>query len=342
MRHMLRLSACVGFVVTLVLAGNRCSPAARRAPPGPLTRSVSTVYPGTPDHANRYLPGVQVRTAKEVDTQSGCSGVLISRRLVVTAGHCVCMKREIVAGDAEKAAKAVEKAFSSRSKQEKEAILAEVLGKAHTIIDGSRCADFTIAALLAYSPPAATEADPEDDLELDYSVKERSGSIRAHPNLLVLYDEQGLTLFKDTDLATIVLRKPLQEEAPPVKLAQAEIQDGAPVIMVGYGPGDNSRGAKEYGDRYYGEGRVVRVARSDSGDVQFHTGHPAGGNLAASVDAGDSGGPCFSKADATVLLGIASAYTLDDEGSKLSIFTSVYPHRKWLQQVAREAGEVVH
>jgi hypothetical protein len=151
------------FIMGLWCVLGACSPGStvRDAPVqgadsfgGPLTRSISAVHPGRMDVTNRYLPGVSVRTpAKIADGQSDCSGVLISPRVVVTAGHCVCKKKKVAAAATEKVSKEVERAFRSKPAEEKSEILGRVLNEAATVIDGSDCASLSIVSLTTYPPP---------------------------------------------------------------------------------------------------------------------------------------------------------------------------------------------
>jgi hypothetical protein len=58
------------------------------------------------------------------------------------------------------------------------------------------------------------------------------------------------------------------------------------------------------------------------------------GNPAAHLFRGDSGGACLSKTNA--LVGIAASTARNPRGETLSVFTSVYAHRDWLQQQLRD------
>jgi hypothetical protein len=306
---------------------------------GPLTRSVSTVHPGQRDVTNRYLPSVGVRTpAKREDGQDNCSGVLISPHVVVTAGHCVCRKRKLAEADKRKVAASVDKAFSPNSSKEKSALLNEVLEEATTIIDKSSCAELSIISVMTYPPSTGTQGT-RDGVDLSYSVNEYKGDVLPHDDLMILYDENNWTVFKEVDLAVVILRNPVRGLARTATLAKSEVRTDEFVVMAGYGLGEDDENAKIYGDRYSGESQVLRVAESGSGNVQFLTGGQArNGGMAANVYRGDSGAPCFRRSGRAELLGIASAQTEDDEGNKLSVFTSIYPHREWLKKIVSEAG----
>jgi hypothetical protein len=261
--------------------------------------------------------------------------VLISPRVVVTAGHCVCRKRQLDTADTERVTKSVGKAFLSRPDAEKSAVLKEVLDEAATVIDSTDCAGLSIVSVTTY-PPTTARRRARDSADLSYSVREYKGEALAHDELMILYDENGWTVFKEVDLAVIVLKKPVQGVAQTVRLARSEAQSGEVVVMVGYGLGDDDENAKTYGDRYVGESQIVKVAPSESGNLQFLTGgQTRDGGTAASVYGGDSGAPCFRKTGE--LIGLASAYMEDEAGEKLSIFTSIYPHREWLRKIIADA-----
>ena len=178
-----------------------------------------------------------------------------------------------------------------------------------------------------------------DGADLSYSVNEYKGDILPHDDLMILYDENSWTVFKEVDLAVVILRNPVRGIARTATLAKSEVQSDEFVVMAGYGLGEDDENAKIYGDRYFGESQIVRVVQSGSGNVQFLTGRQArDGGMAANVYRGDSGAPCFRSSGGAELLGVASAQTEDEKGNKLSVFTSVYPHREWLKKTVAEAG----
>ena len=109
------VSAC--FLAILVVAGSGCFGKALGQEDSPwqddlvdreLLHRKSATFPGPRDVANRYRSVIKVVTTEKVEKESQtptiadlvrsngeCSGVLIAPRLVVTAGHCVCMTRAI-------------------------------------------------------------------------------------------------------------------------------------------------------------------------------------------------------------------------------------------------------
>ena len=136
----------------------------------------------------------------------------------------------------------------------------------------------------------------------------------------------------------IVLQIPVQGISRFAKLPGAEVQEHEKAIMAGYGLTPEEMVRKTVGNRYFGESQVLRVAEAGARNVQFITGRePAGGGPVTDVYGGDSGGPCFKKGHDLLLLGVANAYTQDAAGNRLSIFTSIYPHRRWLEKLVHDA-----
>lgn len=310
---------------------------------GPFAATLSTVHPGRLDEANRYLPAVGVNTpAKKKEGEDDCSGVLISPRLVLSAGHCVCMRRPFVPSDVARVKASLAKVLASHPEKKQAAILKQLVGMAHAIIDGSNCADLSTVTVVTYAS-LAEEGGGEEEADLNYVSKQYGGRrIRPHDELLVLYDKQGRAIFREADLALIVLGKPVKSLMPPIKLAASEVQLGERVVMVGYGYGRTERVAKTYGNRHWAESVVVELGRSDSADVKLYAREtPSGGGTPAGIYGGDSGGPCFRKADETELVGIAVGITSENETEKLSVFTSVYPHREWIRRISAAESSVV-
>lgn len=311
---------------------------------GPFTATFSTVHPGQLDEANRYLPAVSVNTpAKKSEGEDDCSGVLIAPRLILTAGHCVCMRRPFTASDAARVKSSLAKVLSSQSENLRVAVLKKLVGIAHTIVDGSSCADLATVTVIRY-PPRADVGTDDDDADVNYAGQQYSGRrVRPHDELLLLYDKSGRAVFREADLAIIALSKPIKSVPLNVKLPGAAAKLGDRIVMVGYGYGRTEQGAKTYGNRHFGESVIVDLGQSDSTDVKLYArAEPSDGTVPTGLYGGDSGGPCFSKASDTELVGIAAGITSEDEREKLSVFTSIYPHREWLRKIADAEGTSVH
>lgn len=290
------------------------------------TGSISAVHPGPVDSMNAYASNVAITVdAKKVDGSEGCSGVLISSSLVLTAGHCLCMKQSISTTENRTALKQrLDELLPSRGNKELDELKARVMKNAAAVIDSAHCAKEVDVKFVEYMPS-------RPNIKSKATSTEYSGAaIRPHPGLLIIEDAEGTTWFREADLAFIRLATPVEDPFRSVKLPATEIQAGDKVVLVGYGFGANGRTTKSFGDRHYGESRVVSIERTSSGGVKFLARkQPRGDGPPPRIYPGDSGGGCFSQADDTVLVGIASAVWKDGESS---IFTSVYPYRQWIRE----------
>ena len=172
-------------------------PGRERASPG---EKWSTVV-GEPDRENQYLSTVRVfpqaRETGEADTM--CSGVLVSPRLVLTAGNCVCRKQVAPAGS-----------------------------EAKVLIDSKDCVATATIETVIYDPPA-----PEGGR--GWQAQRYEGVVRPHRALKILLDAQDSVLASEADLATILLAVPVKGDFPAPELARVEPRVGEALIMVGFG-----------------------------------------------------------------------------------------------------------
>jgi V8-like Glu-specific endopeptidase len=145
------------------------------------------------------------------------------------------------------------------------------------------------------------------------------GRVRPNPALNVPFSNAAMgTLDATADLAVIRLDKPITT-IPPVRLSSTEISDGEEVVMVGYGFTENG---KKYGVRNFGNNNVTQVLKLNERKFYISQG-------ASHILPGDSGGPCLSKKDQT-LVGIAMIVGTYN-GQLVSFFTNTHSHMKWLK-----------
>ncbi len=161
-----------------------------------------TLLMGEVDSTNRFPSVVMVigdiKNSRGQSTQ--CSGVLVSPRVVLTSGHCVCKQRTPDAPER----------------------------PGTILIDGSECVPRARIRVAIYDPPPP-------GAEQSLSVRTYAGKVRPHPEFKLLLDPQGRVSSSKADLAAIHLDIPIGQEIEPISLAEDEVKASESLIAVGYG-----------------------------------------------------------------------------------------------------------
>lgn len=155
---------------------------------------------GEIDDGNLYLAGVRVTALSGEQRVMMCSGAALSRRVVLTAGHCVCPPRQDVSGATQ----------------------------GQEFVDGSSCVSSAEVEMILYEPPSKVRGSIRSG-----SIASSQGTVRPHPELKVVVDGERRVLKSHADLALIVLSEPL--EAPGLPLSNEEVHLGDRVLIVGHG-----------------------------------------------------------------------------------------------------------
>lgn len=198
------------------------------------------VSDGIEDFRNQYAFAVMVTASLKTGETLKCTGALISLRLVLTAGHCVCARRPSI----------------------------PLEDSARFLIDSSDCAGEAAVTTVIYHPQEeGTWSQPR------ITAATYSGKTRPHPHMKVLLDAQSSVLSSDADLAVIVLEKTAQGLPLPVPLAGTEVEAGDVVLLAGYG--FDATTDLIHGVRRSGQKKVIRAPEEDGDEVRLEA---AGGD----------------------------------------------------------------
>lgn len=218
------------------------------------------------DISNRYASTVML-TADGERVHASCSGILLSRRVALTAASCVCPPRQATAHGAPDKGP----------------------------IGPSACAERAFIRTVRYGLVKYPELKEESAAK---TFRGFTGEVRVHPAFKLELDDQGSVLATHADLAIIVLDTPVQDELPHVSLSETEVQENEALVMVGYGDDPRFRGVP--GIRYFRHNKVTQLHGAADGRVLYE-------QQGAFVYNGYAGGPCFREDETHQwLVGIAS------------------------------------
>ncbi|HYI00596.1 trypsin-like serine protease [Hyalangium sp.] len=199
---------------------------------GPADPEPWLQHAGIVDVADRYAAAVMI-ALKDSPTLVACSGVLVSPRLVLTAGSCVCAQSHS------------ESAVTS--------------GNA---LVSSSCAERVSVTTVVYGGNSGPEAQGEQ-----LWLRTYEGSVRAHPDLQFWVDPRGHLRSRRADLAAISLNEPVPEQLAKVLLSGSEVRQGEALIMAGYGH-DQILGG-DFGTRYYRKNTATRAPQEDDDKLHY-------------------------------------------------------------------------
>jgi hypothetical protein len=218
------------------------------------------------DVSNRYASTIML-LADRGHVHASCSGILLNRRVALTAASCVCPPRQ-----------ATPQGVPQKGP-----------------VGPAACAERAFIKTVRLGPPTSREF-PEESVAQTFG--RANGKVRVHPSFKLELDEQGAVLSTQADLAIIVLDAPVKQEVPHIPFPETEVQENEMLVMAGYG--DDPRFRDIDGIRYFRHNKVTRAIKGSSGKVLYE-------QQGAFVYNGYTGGPCFREAkNQRWLVGIAS------------------------------------
>jgi len=182
---------------------------------------------GEVDVKNEYLLAVIVTSIFSDKEERRCSGVVIGPRLVLTTGHCVCMRPSIMLPKGSNA-----------------------------VIDVSECAHGATVSTVRYKPPKDGIDGPSGATWNNYR-----GVVRPHPEFKIILDDQSQVVSSKADLAIIQLDRPVDVDVRGVPIADTDVHVGESVVIVGY---EYDEVANMFGeDRRFSRNKVTQLSASE-------------------------------------------------------------------------------
>jgi hypothetical protein len=282
------------------------------SPPKSEGRVNYLIAGGEPDLTDQYSSVVQV----VVPTKGTCSGVLVNPQLVLAAAHCFCLPAQ-----------------GTLAANRTYAFTRTSTGNQVPLM----CSQNARIVATLYAPPDGSPSGKED-VKRGYAARLAEprnivydGPVRTviHEGYAFHTDEDADITSSEMDLAAIHLSSSFQGVGFEDKLPDHEARPGEFFVAVGYGPTEN----QGRGWRHFGSAKIMDLALSGVADKVFAFGRPEVPLREVKALSGDSGGPCFREDTAgnRWLSGIIS-YSKIIDGELITIFTSTFHHRTWINQ----------
>jgi len=162
----------------------------------------------------------------------------------------------------------------------------------------------------------------------------RQGTVRPHENFEALLDDTMAVTGATSDLAVILLDKPMEHVPLGFQLTGSSVEIDDELIVVGYGRTEVE--GQPGGRRLFGRNTITQKGRSNLTNMKDKDIVFLFERRGAHAFAGDSGGPCFREdGQGRWLVGIVS-----QGNGRVSRFTSLYPHLLWLKDQLGRADQL--